>query len=441
MKKSIGQNSTRLFWLMALVISTIGSAVAADPTIEQLKVQLKSPDPKVRVKAVQELANTASREAVPPLLTVVKDLDDRVRLEAVRALGEFRDQSATTMLLDALKDSEEKVREAAIVALVSYYVEKDAEFVVTRVAKKVYGTVNPFSDKVGNDSTVVEPWVKVNPSIIEGIANMLRDPSSPVRLDAARSLGVLRAEAAIPRMVEGMQTGDANLKIALLRSFYKIKQVNVEGSLLPYLNDADKNVRFETILTLGLLRSKQARPTLEGFYNQRKDEKLRKRALEALAMIGDPASMDIFRRNLKDPDSEYRQYAAEGLGRIANPSVTEDVSRAYLEEKKLNAQLAMSFALFQLGRREYLDKLVAGLGEMMHYQQAEVYLIEMGKPVAQDLTKFLDSPDERIRARTCYVLGVIGESSVAERIRPLMNDSDSSVVMEASTALRRLNSR
>ena len=84
--------------------------------------------------------------------------------------------------------------------------------------------------------------------------------SIPARIfanDAARALGVLRGQPAIPKMLDGMKTGDEDLKIAILRSLVKIRDTSVDEALMPYLKDADKDVRVETLVTLGLLRSKK----------------------------------------------------------------------------------------------------------------------------------------------------------------------------------------
>ena len=53
------------------------------------------------------------------------------------------------MLLTTLQDPVENVRTQSIIALVSLYLDREAEFIVTKVSKKVYKTVNPFSDQVG----------------------------------------------------------------------------------------------------------------------------------------------------------------------------------------------------------------------------------------------------------------------------------------------------
>lgn len=429
---------------LALFIATVLAAgdrsmvIAAEPTIEQLKADLRSADAKVRKKAASELGKTRSREAVQPLLAAANDRDVGVREEVVKSLGLLKDHDAITMLLTTIKDPAESVREESIIALVNLYADRDVGFVITRIAKKVYKRINPFSDRVGNDPTVIEAYVKVAPMVIDSIADRLIDSSPAIRLDAAQALGILRARPAIPRMLDAMKTGDANLKIAILRSLYKIRDASIDGELLPYLHDADKGVREETILTLGLFKSKAALPQLKRIYDQNPDTRLRLKTFQAIALIGDPSSLDLFQRNLKDPDKAYRLYAAEGIARVGDTSLAEEVSRTFINEKDMGCQLALSFALYRLGRKEFIEKMVAGLSERMFHEQVTAYFIEMGKPVAPELTRYLNHENASVREKLCYVLGLIGDSSTVEQLKPLLRDTNGAVASEAAVAIRRL---
>jgi HEAT repeat protein len=121
--------------------------------------------------------------------------------------------------------------------------------------------------------------------------------------------------------------------------------------------------------------------------------------------------------------------------------VVEEVSRAFIREKDLGAQLAQSFALYRLGRKEFLDKLVAGLSERMFHEQVTSYLIEMGSPIVPDLAQYLNHENSTVRERLCYTLGMIGDSSTIEKLRPMLKDTNSSVASEAAVAIRRLGAR
>ncbi len=113
-----------------------------------------------------------------PLLSAAADPDPGVREECRQVLGPVERPAAVTMLLTTLQDPVENVREQSIIALVSLYLDREAEFIVTKVSKKVYKTVNPFSDQIGKDPSVIEAYIKVPRSVIDGIAAHLVDPST-----------------------------------------------------------------------------------------------------------------------------------------------------------------------------------------------------------------------------------------------------------------------
>ena len=427
-----------------LLLGPAGAPLVPDAigdSIEKLREKLKSKKAGDRRKAAKALGDTLSREATSALLGAVGDNDPQVRRAAVRSLGLIRDLDAVTMLLSALEDGVPEVRREAVIALVNLYTEQDAGFFLTREAKRLYARLNPFSGPVAGDDTVIEPDVTVAPAVIDGIAERLRDSHREVRFYAANSLGVLRGQAAIPRMVEGMNGAEPNLQVAILRSFYKIRDRSVAGDVQPYLLNTNKKVRNEALLTLGLFKSVEALPQIQTLYDQNPGRDVRLNCLEAMALIGDPGSLPVFRRHLSDGGPKYRQFAAEGIGRAGDDSVAASVSRAYLAEKKPAPRLAMSFALYSLGRKEHLDQMVAALKERMHHQQAQAYLLELKARVSPDLVTYLNDSNPLIRRRLCLVLGRIGDSTTAEKLRPLLKDDDTEVVSEATRALRRIGAR
>ena len=54
------------------------------------------------------------------------------------------------------------------------------------------------------------------------------------------------------------------------------------------------------------------------------------------------------------------------------------------------------------------------------------------------MLSYLTHNNARVRERLCYVLGIVGDKTTAEKLKPLLKDSDSAVVSEAALAIRRL---
>ena len=417
--------------------------IAKELTIEELKSDLKSPQAKNRRRAAKALGRTFSSQATQPLLSAAADSDVKVRREVIKALGLLKDRNAITVLLTALKDPDSSVRKEAIVALVNLYTQKETSFFLSKQAKRIYQTLNPFSNYVQRDSTVIELDVLVSSTVIESIAERLFDSNQSVRLYAASSLGVLRGRKAIPQLVKAMKTSNPRVRVEILQSFYKIRDRSIEKDILVYLFDPNKLVRNETILTLGLFKSQKALPKLTAIYNRNSNNKLQLKALEAISLIGDLSSLELFQNNLTNKDHKYRQYAGEGIARMAlvDKSSIEDVSRAFLSEKNTETQLAFSFALFRLGRPEYLDEIISSLNKRSHVDQAEVYLIELGSYAVPLLVKYLGSNNSKICQRVCRVLGLIGDKASIESLNSLLRDGNADVVSEAALAIRRINAK
>ena len=63
---------------------------------------------------------------------------------------------------------------------------------------------------------------------------------------------------------------------------------------------------------------------MQSIYDQNPDTKLRLIAFQAISMVGDASSLNLFVQKLKDPDKPYRIAAAEGIARVGDKSATED---------------------------------------------------------------------------------------------------------------------
>lgn len=90
--------------------------VPADPRLDRVISDLKDPDPRVRLKTVQQLKESRSPQAVGLLIQMLDDPDNFVSIVAASALAQIGEPSLTPLL--AAADSEkENVRIVACLAL------------------------------------------------------------------------------------------------------------------------------------------------------------------------------------------------------------------------------------------------------------------------------------------------------------------------------------
>ena len=83
----------------------------------------------------------------------------------------------------------------------------------------------------------------------------------------------------------------------------------------------DPKVQVAAIETTGLLLNKSALPDLTDVLNHTRDNKVRRAALTAIAMLPAESSREIYARNIWTiKTTNLRAAAAEGYARLKNPA-------------------------------------------------------------------------------------------------------------------------
>jgi HEAT repeat protein len=177
--------------------------------------------------------------------------------------------------------------------------------------------------------------------------------------------------------------------------------------------------------------------------------RIRRAALEALAMLALPDDRAIFQQYLKDSDAELRASALEGLGRLREPEDYPVLEAAYNEKNAdWRVHLAAAFALVDEGKVDTsefspLPYLVENLSLKGRAYVANAYLVEVARreDVRASLAKLLPEATKDQKIALCSILG----SSHAEDAVPILNglakDLDPDVAFAASRALRILEAR
>jgi HEAT repeat protein len=376
--------------------------------------------------------------AVPALLEALRnDTDPRVRAEAAVALGKIKDAQTLPPLIEALREPDAEVRRAVLRALLLFYIEEDIEFVFAR--RRGLDRFNPFLET--DEPTMVLPGTEVAPAVLQALADAMRDDARvDNRRAAVRALGVLRGESMVSAMVEAL--GDAALREDIFRVLAKFGRPEYGLHVLPYLDDPDANVRRQAIETLGRLRTREAVTPLMARYRAarpRQDADQQTRILAALAYIGDPISEPVFRESLDHPSAERRRFAAEGLGRCEAKAYQDQLFNRRLTEKDKRVRLAQAFALYRLGRREFLQEVVKQLDSRQYGEQAETYLLSLTQTA--DLHPYLRGAGPRGTERMLRALGQVGTREDLPVLRSLLGERDRRVVNAANRAIRQIEAR
>ncbi len=359
-----------------LAIPVHAQAPQRQVPVDSLIFDLKNPDPVRRKEAAKLLGENKVKKAVPDLVTAAQDSDIEVRRAIVIALDKMLDMGAQPGFVKLSSDSDRDIRDRCIVGLINLYIPQDSGLVVT--LNKVANYFNPWSDEWAE--VVVEPGIKVDASSISALRDQLQDADGGIRLKAARALGILKGKAALPALLDLLRRDEGNaIRFEAIRAVRKIGDGTAARDLSTYLTFNDNKVRNEAVYTVGRFRYREAAPEMMKLLKEELalpprliDQTFCAFLLDALACIADPAAKEIFVKEKMNPDDTMRLHAIEGLARLADSAMAPDISRDWLNEKNMRLKAAQAYALFRMGRREYLDELVKCLGDRRANAEARI---------------------------------------------------------------------
>jgi HEAT repeat protein len=400
----------------------------------------------LKPKDVREIAREGSA-AMPRLRALLKNPDLEIRIEAVKAIIQTGTQHSLDPLIEATLDADAEIQIRAADGLVNFYqpgyVQSGLSASIRRAGTRI---VSRFSD---TNDLVVPPNIQARPEVIDALGKLVRGGAGQeVRANAARGVGVLRGAAAIPELLHALRSKDTNLIYESLVALQKIRDPKAAGDAVFLLRDLDPKVQIAAIETTGILRNKGALPDLYDILNRGRNPKSRRAALTAIAMLPDAGSREIFTRYLQDKDEGMRGAAAEGFGRLGNPSDVPRIGKAFEEEKKLSPRLSLAFALVMLGNETMasdapLEHLVNALNSSARKGEAFPLLEELARKPSVRAALYpalaQASKDEKIQLAQIFARSGGADSSAP--LESLTRDTNSEVAQEAVRALQALKAR
>ena len=306
---------------------------------------LKSPDPRMRCRAVKHLAGSSHPSDTERIFASLHDKNPQVRCAALRALGKAESPEARASLLSALQDRSFAVREVAARAL----------------------------GRLGDINLAGE------------LTPCLRDPDAAVRIAAAGALRTLgwkpstREEVALFEIALGNTPAAAPAENAPRvppavaenedTSFHRrmaaeaLKERNDPArikTLLTNLRSGDLLVRVSAVHDLGQINDPEITEVLLKLFRY-EDPEVRLAAAQVAAGRED-APPAHFLGLLQDASAEVRLTAVQFLGRIRHQQIAE-VLIPLLADTSLQVRQATATALGCIGNASAIEALVVSLAD------------------------------------------------------------------------------
>lgn len=398
-------------FLLCAAAVLCGAAVASAQQVrfDDVIRNLRNPDPKMRLAAVQLLRESRYPEAIGPMASLVNDPVDQIQLEAIAAELSFF----------LVEDVPSKKRVAFLVEV-----------------------RNPGRAPVAFEMGPLAVWPRPVPAeLVDGLFKAVDDENAKVRSEAIYALGTIArpplSDAAVASLIKALDHYDPAIRAAAARVAGRLDVKSAGDALIKTINDSQAPVRFAAMRALGEIHDTRAIQALTEQFNFYGKGEGAWSALDALAHLADPMSVPLFKAHLADRDAFLRRASAEGLGRTGDTSEVPALEIGAGNDSSEMVRAAMAFALQKLGRN-YIPRLVESLDSEKDAPQVAGYLLELGPSIAGELVPHLQDPSPAIRGSVATVLGALGGDAAVAALQPLTQDKDRAVAQAATRALERI---
>jgi len=350
-------------------------------------------------------------------------------------------------LIQATRDKDSEVQIRATDGLVNFYLPG---YVQRGLSASFHRVGNVFKGKfTDTDDQVIDYYVRVRAEVIVALGKLANSGASmESRANAARAIGILRGQAAVPDLIQALHSNDDQVIFESLNALQKIKDPSAATRISFLLHDLDEKIQIAAIETSGLLRNQEALPELRGVLDHTRSAKVRRAALTAIARLPDEGSRPVYQKYLGDKDDGLRAAAAEGFARLKNRADVPMLEKVYADEQKRPAQLADAFALVMLGKTEVsefspLQFLINTLNSVAWRGVARAYLTELSRDpgVRASLQQALKRGTKDEKIELARILAISGDKGTVPFLDDLSHDPDTDVAQAALNASRTLKAR
>lgn len=257
------------------------------------------------------------RNAIALLVAHLKDDAACPRRVAAKLLG--RSAIETPRLVALLDDASPRVREAAAYAI-GVGERHDAR---GAIESRVISRDEPIA--------AMAAWALSEIHDGESLPAFERALGSSfvrVRIAAARGLGEVRNSSSRASLERVLRDGDAAVREAAIDALSELGDAQSASALTPMLSDRDRDVRIAAAHAFGEMHELRKAPRELADAAASKDAKLAEAAINALAEIHDPETLDVLAAQVSNPSREIRVHAVSALGEIRSPKALPALMKA-----------------------------------------------------------------------------------------------------------------
>ena len=247
--------------------------------------------------------------------------------------------------------------------------------------------------------------------------------------------------------IRDFKDSSSSVRNSAVQSIVKVGKPAVP-SMINCLNNPDSIVRRKACDALGLIGDPSAVEPLNKMLKD-SDRHVRRRAANALISVGDESSIQPLIEALKDTESKVRLRAAEALGNFGNETAIMPLNRLKNDPNDKVSKAAVSAInnIHSRGNKVDISVKIENLILDLASDNKDVRndaikgLVKIGEPAVEPLIQSLKEgykhADQygKYKRGICDVLGQIGDPRAIEPLNKRLNDANKYVRRRAANAL------
>jgi serine/threonine-protein kinase len=297
------------------------------------------------------------------VVTVTEVLVQATHYNPVRLLDLLSDEKIPKVRLEAILDHHlARIPPRALITLLGDVGKETRPIVFRLVEKRADASVVPEALKLLDHEDL---WVRTHMARllggfpgggISGLIRLLMDPVKTVRLEAVKSLGRLKALAAVPQLCAALRDVDMKVHTAAIEALVAIGDPSAVGHLVDVLKDESEYARRGAVEVLNEVVTVEAIKDLVQALRV-EDWWVRVRAADALGTLGGAKVVEAVIGLMRDTDEFIRRYAVEILNTIPDERAVEPLIAA-LDDHDWWVRERSIDALGRIGDRRAVDPLL-----------------------------------------------------------------------------------
>lgn len=278
---------------------------------------LSDAPPKTYAARDSLFSHATDPKAIALMVSHLKDDSSCARRGAAKLLG--RSTIATSRLVELMDDPSARVQEAAAYALG----QTERHEAVSALEGKMGSASEPLA--------AMAAWAlaEMHDSVsAQTFARALGSRHARVRIAGARGLGDKESQEHRTALERAFNDNDASVREAIVHALGDLEDPRSAETLAAALSDDDRRVRIRAAEALGNLDELKKAPAALIKAVESNDTELAEAAINAVAEIHDPATIDVLIAKLTSPSRDIRLRVVEALGSIGSTRAVPGLMKA-----------------------------------------------------------------------------------------------------------------